>query len=84
MKFITVWLATAMFAAFPQQHAATGRFDYLVRADFFAGAAGDEARLAKAIELREDMLQERTLQAAVFGNVYDTARVFGPSIEIGE
>jgi len=58
MRFITVWLTTAMLAAFPQQRPVTERFDYLVRADFFAGAAGDEARLAKAIELCERTLAE--------------------------
>ena len=38
--------------------AAPQRFDYLVRADFFAGAAGDDARLAKAIELCERTLAD--------------------------
>jgi len=32
------------------------RFDYLVRADFFAGVAGDETRLARAIERCERAL----------------------------
>jgi tetratricopeptide (TPR) repeat protein len=32
------------------------RFDYLVRADFFAGVAGNEARLKKAIDLCEQTL----------------------------
>jgi tetratricopeptide (TPR) repeat protein len=32
------------------------RFDELVRADFFAGIGGDEARLAKAMKLCEDTL----------------------------
>jgi tetratricopeptide (TPR) repeat protein len=42
------------------QHApsAQQRFDYLVRADFFAGAAGDEARLAHVVELCEKALEE--------------------------
>ena len=56
MRFITIWLITTMAAAFPAQRATTERFDYLVRADFFAGAAGDEARLAKAIDLCERTL----------------------------
>lgn len=63
MRFITVWLTTAMLAAFPQQRATTERFDYLVRADFFAGAAGDEARLTKAIELCERTLAENPTHA---------------------
>jgi tetratricopeptide (TPR) repeat protein len=33
------------------------RFDYLVRADFFAGVAGDETRLNKAIERCERALE---------------------------
>ena len=63
MRFIMVWLTTAMLAAFPQQRAVTERFDYLVRADFFAGAAGDEGRLAKAIELCERTLAENPTHA---------------------
>lgn len=42
----------------PQEAARPQRFDYLVRADFFAGIAGDEARLTRAIDLCE-----RTLEA---------------------
>ena len=38
--------------------AAPQRFDYLVRADFFAGAAGDEARLAKVLEICEQALEK--------------------------
>src|SRR5215475_7620383 len=34
------------------------RFDYVVRADFFAGAAGDEARLARVIEICEQALEK--------------------------
>jgi tetratricopeptide (TPR) repeat protein len=34
------------------------RFDYLVRADFFAGIAGDEARLKKVIDFCERTLAE--------------------------
>jgi len=34
------------------------RFDYLVRADFFAGVAGDTARLQKAIDVCERALAE--------------------------
>ena len=33
------------------------RFDYLVRADFFAGVAGDETRLGKAIDRCERILE---------------------------
>ena len=40
----------------PQEAERPPRFDYLVRADFFAGVAGDEARLAKAIDLCERTL----------------------------
>ena len=39
------------------------RFDYLVRADFFAGAAGDEARLARVMEVCEKALAENPAHA---------------------
>jgi tetratricopeptide (TPR) repeat protein len=39
------------------------RFDYLVRADFFAGAAGNEARLKKAIDLCERTLADNPQHA---------------------
>jgi tetratricopeptide (TPR) repeat protein len=39
------------------------RFDYLVRADFFAGVAGNEARLKKAIDLCEQTLAENPKHA---------------------
>ena len=38
--------------------AAPQRFDYLVRADFFAGAAGDEARLAHVLDVCEQALEK--------------------------
>jgi tetratricopeptide (TPR) repeat protein len=41
----------------------TDRFDYLVRADFFAGIAGDAARLDKAIELCERTLADNPKHA---------------------
>jgi tetratricopeptide (TPR) repeat protein len=55
---ISGWLVAAMCVAFPQEQPANHRFDYLVRADFFAGAAGDEARLTRAMELCERTLAE--------------------------
>jgi hypothetical protein len=56
MTFISfvAGLLALLFAA--PQAAATQRFDYLVRADFFAGMAGDEARLQKAKTLCEETL----------------------------
>ena len=48
----------SLFLAPQDAPARSQRFDYLVRADFFAGVAGDEARLMKAIEACE-----RTLEA---------------------
>src|SRR5581483_7173988 len=39
------------------------RFDYLVRGDFFAGAAGDPARLQKAIDLCEWTLADNPAHA---------------------
>jgi len=63
MRFITLvlaWLiaAAAAFAATQDPAARPQRFDYLVRADFFAGIAGDEARLQKVIDTCERALAE--------------------------
>jgi tetratricopeptide (TPR) repeat protein len=51
-------LLTLLFSVFfgPQVGERPQRFDHLVRADFFAGVAGDETRLAKAIDLCEQTL----------------------------
>jgi tetratricopeptide (TPR) repeat protein len=63
MRFITTvsaWLIAAA-AALPSAQgpaARPQRFDYLVRADFFAGAAGDEARLQKVIDICERALAD--------------------------
>ena len=62
MKFIS-WLVAAALVAGVGQRLAAQRFDYQVRADFFAGAAGDEARLAKAIELCERTLADNPTHA---------------------
>jgi tetratricopeptide (TPR) repeat protein len=51
-------LMTAILTGSAQQQPANQRFDYLVRADFFAGAAGDEARLTQAMELCERTLAD--------------------------
>ena len=54
-----VVLATAIFApSIAAQQPAAQRFDYLVRADFFAGVAGDEAHLATVIEICERTLAD--------------------------
>jgi len=50
------------------------RFDYQVRADFFAGVAGDEARLAKVVELCERTLAENPKHAEAL--VWHGASVF--------
>jgi tetratricopeptide (TPR) repeat protein len=47
----------------PAASAAPARFDYLVRADFFAGVAGNEARLKKAIDLCEQTLADNPKHA---------------------
>jgi tetratricopeptide (TPR) repeat protein len=57
MSLVTMILATAVAIQAASQPAQQ-RFDYLVRADFFAGAAGDEARLNKAIDTCERTLAE--------------------------
>ena len=58
MHVIFLWLMTAILTGSAQQQPANQRFDYLVRADFFAGAAGDEARLTQAMELCERTLAD--------------------------
>ena len=58
MTFITWLVALAFSAALQVPSTAQQRFDYLVRADFFAGVAGNEARLKQAIDLCERTLAE--------------------------
>jgi tetratricopeptide (TPR) repeat protein len=63
MTFISTFLAwivsAAVAVAAAQEPAARPqRFDYLVRADFFAGAAGDAARLQKVVDVCERALAE--------------------------
>ena len=59
MTMILTFVLSLFFG--PPQAASTApqRFDYLVRADFFAGVAGDEARLTRAIERCERTLEEQ-------------------------
>ena len=57
MTFI-FWIVVSLALAAQNPPAASPRFDYLVRADFFAGAAGDEARLNKALELCERTIEQ--------------------------
>jgi len=55
--FLTWVIAAAVaFAAAQEAPARPQRFDYLVRADFFAGAAGDEARLARVMAVCEEAI----------------------------
>jgi len=55
MTMLLMFVLSLFFA--PEPPAANAqRFDYLVRADFFAGAAGDQARLDKAIDRCEQEL----------------------------
>jgi tetratricopeptide (TPR) repeat protein len=55
--FLTWLVTTAIAIAAAQAPAAKPqRFDYLVRADFFAGVAGDDARLAKVAEVCEQAI----------------------------
>ena len=63
MTLITWLIALAFTAATQSAPAAQQRFDYLVRADFFAGIAGDEARLARVIELCEQALADNPRHA---------------------
>lgn len=57
------------------------RFDYLVRADFFAGIAGNEARLKKAMDLCETTLGENPKHAEALvwhgaGILFQSGRAF--------
>jgi len=54
----TLIAAAALTLSTVQAPAAPQRFDYLVRADFFAGAAGDDARLAHVVEICEQALEK--------------------------
>jgi tetratricopeptide (TPR) repeat protein len=49
--------AAVAFAAAQEAPAKPQRFDYLVRGDFFAGMAGDEARLSRAMETCERAIE---------------------------
>ena len=55
---VAVFIAVLAFAVPPhaQTAAPAGRFDYTVRADFFAGFRGDVARFARAMKLCEEAL----------------------------
>src|SRR5262245_28193986 len=68
MRFTTLvfarLIAAAVALAAGQEPAARPqRFDYLVRADFFAGAAGDETRLQKVIDICERALAQNPQHA---------------------
>lgn len=57
------------------------RFDHVVRADFFAGYAGDEARLQKAMALCESILAENPTHAEALvwhgsGLLFQAGRAF--------
>lgn len=77
-------LVAALFAllfATPQAPAAQ-RFDYLVRADFFAGMAGDEARLQHAKSVCEEALAANPKHAEALvwhGSIlfFEAGRTFG-------
>src|SRR5262245_24800304 len=63
---LVTWLVSAAVAlpvAQDQTAARPQRFDYLVRADFFAGAAGDDARLQKVIDTCERALEQNPQHA---------------------
>jgi tetratricopeptide (TPR) repeat protein len=62
MTFIT-WLVAIALAAAQAPGSRQQRFDYLVRADFFAGVAGDEARLKAVIDLCERALADNPTHA---------------------
>jgi tetratricopeptide (TPR) repeat protein len=62
--FLTWLVATALAFALAQEGPAKPqRFDYLVRADFFAGVAGDDARLQRVMEVCEQALEKNPSHA---------------------
>ncbi|HYM21622.1 MAG TPA: tetratricopeptide repeat protein [Vicinamibacterales bacterium] len=66
MFFTLLSLAAALTVGQTSQTAprpAAQRFDYLVRADFFAGAAGDDTRLQRVIDVCERALAENPKHA---------------------
>jgi tetratricopeptide (TPR) repeat protein len=62
MTTLTFMLALAIGAQYPAAQRPE-RFDYVVREDFFAGFAGDAARLAKGMATCERVLAENPLHA---------------------
>src|SRR5437667_8391912 len=63
MQLVTFVIALVVASGQAAPQPAAQRFDYLVRADFFAGVAGDEARLKKAIDLCERTLADNPRHA---------------------
>lgn len=62
MKLIA-WFVAAVVGVSAGQHPAAQRFDMAVRWDFFAGFAGDEARLKKGMDACEQALAENPKHA---------------------
>ena len=77
MTYITWFVALALSGAPPAQapSSAGQRFDYLVRADFFAGIAGDRARMKRAMDLCEKTLAENPAHPEAL--VWHGAGLFG-------
>src|SRR5947207_15361062 len=63
VTFVIALVVAAGQAAQQPPQAPVQRFDYLVRGDFFAGAAGDQARLKKAIDVCERTLADNPKHA---------------------
>jgi tetratricopeptide (TPR) repeat protein len=77
MTFISViaGLVAMVLSAVQAPAAAQQRFDYQVRADFFAGIAGDEARMKRAQDVCEQALAENPKHAEAL--VWHGAILFG-------
>jgi len=79
---IATFVLTLLLAAFELVAPASAqRFDMVVRADFFAGYAGDEARLQKAMALCESILAENPNHAEALvwhgsGLLFQAGRAF--------
>lgn len=63
IQSLITWVLTGLIAVAVQAGAPPARFDMLVRADFFAGFGGDQARLARGMEACERTLAENPKHA---------------------
>jgi tetratricopeptide (TPR) repeat protein len=82
MPMLMLVFALAFGIQTPATPAPAQRFDMLVRADFFAGFAGDQARLDKAMQFCEHTLAEHPKHAEAMvwhgaGLLFEAGQAFG-------